>query len=37
MHYHPFRDQLWLPLILSILTALFQIPISLLSGAVTGG
>ena len=35
MHYHPFRDLLWLPLLLSFLTSLLGIPLTLGTAALT--
>ena len=35
MHYHPFRDLLWLPLILTFLSSLLTVPITLGTAALT--
>ena len=35
MHYHPFRDMLWLPLLLSFFSTLLGIPLTLGTAALT--
>jgi hypothetical protein len=36
MHYHPWAQNLWFPLGLFVLTGLVQIPLTVLTGFLTG-